>query len=166
MDLDELLPLVEASPLGKAGASNRGARMVAPAQQRQQQQSGSSGGWQPYLVPPNLSGGLPSDGLPLELLPFIAGAALQQPTSAAAVQQPNGWHCLDPLSLGTLPTTDSPSSTAAASSQQPSASEDGEGQPAKKQRGPRPRLYKKHACQCDDCSADLAPLSFYLQRCG
>jgi hypothetical protein len=34
----------------------------------------------------------------------------------------------------------------------------------KRRRGPRPRVFKKHTCQSDGCTVDLAPLSFYLQR--
>lgn len=32
-------------------------------------------------------------------------------------------------------------------------------------RGPRPRLFKKNACQADDCGVDLANHSFYYIRC-
>lgn len=38
------------------------------------------------------------------------------------------------------------------------------GPDGKRRRGPRPRIFKKHACQADGCAVDLAPLSFYLQR--
>lgn len=33
----------------------------------------------------------------------------------------------------------------------------------KAQRGPRPRLFRKNACQADDCAADLSACAFYLQ---
>lgn len=160
--LDELL--MAPSPLGgKAGGDAAGlpraaatAALQQQQQQQQRQQPGVSGDLPPYLVLPNVSGGLANGGMPLELPPFMGGA-----------HQPNGGSpYLHPPALGGLPPVGSVlSNMAAASSQQPSLSEGGDGQPTKKRRGPRPRLFKKHACQCDGCPVDLAPLSFYLQRC-
>lgn len=175
--LDDLL--MAPSPLSKLGGGGGGAPAAAAAaafQQQQQQQAGSNGTAPPYLVLPNVGSGLPNGGLPDGLpngsmpldLPPLMGAAQQQQLAAAvaAAAQPNGSPFLHPPTLGGLPPVGSVLSNMAASSQQPSASEGGEGQPARKRRGPRPRLFKKHACQCDGCNVDLAPLSFYLQRCG
>ena len=159
--LDELL--MAPSPMGgKAGGDAAGLPRAAAAaalqqqQQQQRQQQGGGGDLPPYLVLPNVSGGLANGGMPLELPPFMGGT-----------HQPNGGSpYLHPPALGGLPPVGSVlSNMAAASSQQPSLSEGGDGQTAKKRRGPRPRLFKKHACQCDGCPVDLAPLSFYLQRC-
>ncbi len=155
------------SPMGKGGDSTGMPRAAAAAalqqqqqqqqQQRQKQQAGGSGEVPTYLVLPNVSGGLANGGMQLELPPFMGAA-----------HPPNGSSpYLHPPTLGGLPPVGSVlSNMAAASSQQPSLSEGGEGQAGKKRRGPRPRLFKKHACQCDGCPVDLAPLSFYLQRCG
>ncbi|EFN50836.1 hypothetical protein CHLNCDRAFT_37677 [Chlorella variabilis] len=117
-----------------------------------------------YMRPLTASGSAPLPPLDPSAAAQLGGPQpmmLQLPPNGSGMQHymapPRNYH-----QPGTGPPLVLPALTAvpAGSSQQPSESNlDG-----KRRRGPRPRVFKKHTCQSDGCTVDLAPLSFYLQR--
>jgi hypothetical protein len=106
----------------------------------------------------------PNAGMPIMPQPHstpmlhMATQLMAQPAGAFSQPGPHPGSALVLPALTAVP---------ADSSQQGAPSEAGNGEGngnGKRRRGPRPRVFKKHTCQSDGCTVDLAPLSFYLQR--
>lgn len=132
-----------------------------------------------YVLAANGAGALPALDLSAASTGQQASVAVQEQYAMQAPgyqqpplqQMPSGGMGGQPLVLPTLSALRVDSSTHRTTTGVPSASDaptatntNTVGPDGKRRRGPRPRIFKKHACQADGCAVDLAPLSFYLQR--
>ena len=97
----------------------------------------------------------------LQLQPQFDLSTATAAVAPAAYAHPNG--AVLPMLSGAQPAASEPQRSESAADGGGDGGGGG-GQTSRRKRGPRPRLFKKHSCQADGCSVDLAPLSFYLQR--